>query len=160
MPLTGTYVYRVTANYADGRQGFLDVNYVRPEPTNPATLTVGRRMYWQPPKGLTPGYWSITVTVAWTEVPGAAYYILWGPGQPAAGTRLNTTVSNNVETHQTSVIIQSDAPQPSGAPTLTWGMNTWTVGAFFLPGPVNTVTASFTKGTLDLQPCAGTWGFC
>jgi hypothetical protein len=153
LPLSGTYVYRVTASYADGRQGFVDVTYLRPEPTNPAILTgIRQRVFWQQQQGLTPGYWQVIVRVDWSEVPGAAYYVLWGPGQPTTGTRLNTTVSNNVETHQTSVLIRSDA-QPAGAPKLTWGLNSWTVGAFFLPGPISTVGRSFTRGTLDLQPC-------
>ena len=158
LPSAGTYVYRVTANYADGRQGFVDVSYLRPEPTNPAVLTVTKLAFWKEPKGFTPGYWVTNVKLEWTKVAGAAYYVLWGPLLPTTGKQWNTTVSNDVGTHQTWV--NSTDALIGGAAPLAWGVQTWTVAAFFLPGPVSTVPASFTKGSLDLQPCKTGAVFC
>ena len=151
-PWAGTYVYRVSASYADGSQGFVDVNYLRPEPTNPAQLTATAKIGF--PQVTTvlwsTAYYPISVTVSWSVVPGAAYYVLWGPGLPATGVQLNTTVSNGVETHQTAYSVSSlnNSQVPVG---VTWGVNSWTVGAFFLPGPVSTRAADFTKGSVDIK---------
>jgi hypothetical protein len=149
-PWAGTYVYRATAVYSDGRQGFADVNYLRPEPTNPAQLTARQGLTGAKAGAWGTVYWIIPVTVTWSVVPGAAYYVLWGPGLPATGVQLKTTVSNGVETHQTSYAVSSlnNSSVPLG---VTWGVNTWTVGAFFLPGPVSTPAANFTKGSVDIK---------
>lgn len=147
--LPGTYVYRVSAVYADGRQGFVDVGHVRPEPSNPAVLTATRQ--WLGPR-VTCAMACVTwypqqVTLDWPKVSGAAFYVLWGPGIPNTGVQLNTTVTNGVETHRTSFAASSQTP---AAVPFTLGVNTWSIGAFFLPGPVSTVATSFTKVSLNI----------
>ena len=55
-------------------------------------------------------------------------------------------------------IVMPVVPPPAGVTVsgtsalarVTWGVNTWTVGAFFLPGPVSTPAANFTKGSLNI----------
>lgn len=155
VPWAGTYVYRVTAFYADGRQGFVDVSYTRPEPTNPGAVTPQHWVTYQVPPGSFPSIgttsvirsidWAVTVNVAWSKVPGASYYIVWGPGLPNTGKQLNTTVNKGVETHQTIVSVNNGSGQ-----VFRWGVNTWTVAAFFLPGPVSTAAANFTKISLTI----------
>jgi hypothetical protein len=138
VPLSGTYVYRVTAVYPDGRQGYVDVNYVRPEPTNPAALTAMHLWSMPVSAGIAPFYYIIVVNVAWTPVPGAAYYVLWGPGLPTTGRTME----------ETQVQVSSGSP---GVVPLKWGVNTWTVGAFFIPGPVSTAAANFTRGSVNVS---------
>lgn len=158
LPSTGTYVYRVTAIYADGRQGFVDVNYVS-EPTNPAVLTATwLAAFWQVAVvgfGQQVPWWRHHVRLDWSKVPGAAYYVLSGPGLPFGGLQLNTTVSNSVETHHTTKEVTT-AQVPGGAESWAAGMNTWTVAAYFLPGPVSTAPASFPKASLALPQCVKT----
>ena len=149
--VAGKYVYRVTALYLDGRQGFVDVNYLHPEPTNPATLTATIGIYVRVNYVLSLGVssgWSVPTLLQWTEVPGAAYYMLWGPGLPTAGLQLNTIRNRNGGyTQQTSYAI----PYINcDCTSRAWGLNTWTVGAFFLPGPLSTAATAFTKGSASI----------
>ena len=146
-PRPGTYVYRVTAIHADGRQGFVDVNFLRPEPSNPAVLTPRLVTVIPAHGGYGVMYYIITVKLEWSIVPMASFYMLWGPGLPNTGVRLDNTVSMFAEAHQTSYQVQSGN---SSNVEFEWGLNTWTIGAFFLPGPVSTAAASFTKGSVNV----------
>lgn len=134
----GTYVYRVSAIYPDGRQAFVDVNYVRPEPTNPDSVFVTKHSVLVHPTGAPVGppvWYEVTMSVNWLPVPGAAYYMVWGPGIANTGVRVDGN------------------PQQVLA-TLTntgWGLQTYTVGAFFLPGPVSTAAADFARGSLNVS---------
>ena len=74
--------------------------------------------------------------LGWSAAPGAAYYMLWGPGLPNTGVRVDST---------RQVV--------SGVPP---GAQTWTVGSYYLPGPVTTNASAFTKTTLTVNAvCSG-----
>jgi hypothetical protein len=71
------------------------------------------------------------VTLSWQPVPGVAYYEVWGAGLPNTG----ATVSSGTTLALTGV--------PSG-------LQTWTVGSYYTPGPVSTIASAFTKTQLQV----------
>lgn len=76
------------------------------------------------------------VELTWNAAPGAAYYMLWGAGLPNTGVRVDST---------RQVV--------GGVPA---GSQTWTVGSYYLPGPVTTSASAFTKATLTVNAvCSG-----
>jgi hypothetical protein len=77
------------------------------------------------------------VVLTWDAVPGVAFYQLWGPGLPNIG-----------------------ATVPAGTPgqvvnNVPSGMQTWSVGSFYTPGPVSTSASVFTKTQLQVSPTFG-----
>jgi hypothetical protein len=99
----GAYVYRVTVHFADGRQGYNDKLYTRPEPVSPSGFTAVQ----QPNGG---------VLISWQPVPSAVYYVLEEPAtrasaaQTAAG-KLLRPVAPGVHTWLVSTCY-SQPPQP------------------------------------------------
>lgn len=80
---SGIYVFALSVTYADGSVGSAQLEWTRPEPSNPGTFTAT-----QAGAG--------TVRLDWSAVPDATYYLLWGPGL-ADGTKAtgtSHTVSN------------------------------------------------------------------
>jgi hypothetical protein len=76
------------------------------------------------------------VVLTWDPVPGVAFYQVWGSGLPNTGATVSAgtaQVVNNV---------------PSG-------MQTWSVGSFYTPGPVSTSASVFTKTQLQVSPTFG-----
>lgn len=71
------------------------------------------------------------VTLSWEPVAGVAFYQLWGAGLPNTG----VTVSSGTVT------------TVSGVPA---GLETWSVGSFYTPGPVSTPASDFTKTQLQV----------
>jgi len=61
-----------------------------------------------------------------------------------------------VETQQTSYNLPDGC---WGCAPRDWGVNTWTVGAFFLPGPLSTAAAAFTKGSANIPQPPGNAGW-
>ncbi len=78
-----TYVYRVTAVYADGRLGNTDVTFTPPAPVNPTGFTAKQTGNGQ-------------VQLSWQPVSGAGYYAVFGPGSANGGVRLNGVTSYTV----------------------------------------------------------------
>ncbi len=113
----GTFVYSLSASYADGSVGTAQVEWTSPLPTNPASLT-----------GTVKGDGIVELT--WPAVAGASYYLLWGPG-----------LANGTQANGTTYTVQ-------GVPA---GPQEFTVGAYFLPGPVSTVATAFTKGRVTVR---------
>jgi hypothetical protein len=66
---SGTYIYRVTAFYPDGRVGSADFRHTRPDPVNPTNFRATQT---------SPG----TVILQWDVVPGVSWYELFGPALP------------------------------------------------------------------------------
>jgi hypothetical protein len=64
---SGVYTYALTVTYGDGSVGTARLDWTRPEPENPATLTATQKG-----EGV--------VELAWPAVPSASYYVLFGPG--------------------------------------------------------------------------------
>lgn len=95
LTLSGTWIYTVTALYADGRRGVSQRSYVYPEPQVPENVRaeqVGRD----------------TVVVTWKPVVGASYYMVTGqPGNSTAradsahATRSGVAVGNTAWQVQT-----------------------------------------------------------
>lgn len=77
---SGVYAYALRVTYTDGSVGTAQLDWTRPEPANPATLTATQKG-----EGV--------VELAWPVVADASYYVLWGPG---LGTGLKTTGSSHV----------------------------------------------------------------
>ncbi|HJU89012.1 MAG TPA: fibronectin type III domain-containing protein [Gemmatimonadaceae bacterium] len=75
----GTYVYRVLANYADGRQGSAMLNFVRPTPQDPPAASFRA----EPSLG--------SVRLSWSAVPGVTKYFVGGPGAGANGMEVTGT---------------------------------------------------------------------
>jgi hypothetical protein len=73
------------------------------------------------------------VSLQWMPVPGVAYYQLWGPGLPSGG----VTVSSGTSQVATGVPM---------------GLQTWTVGSFYMPGAVSTPASAFTRAQLQVSP--------
>ena len=67
------------------------------------------------------------VTLTWSAAPFASYYLLWGAGLPNTG----------VQVTGTSQILRNVPP----------GAQSWSIGAFYAPGPVSTVASAFPKAT-------------
>jgi hypothetical protein len=143
LPMSGTYVYRVTANYADGSFGSATVNYVPPSPINPAIIAQMEG----------PG----NVHVEWSS--RASFYTLWGPGLPNTGIR--------IEGGPPPCFGPSCPPPPQGwamignalqyevhrhFTNVPGGPQTWTVAAFWEPGRASTAASAFSKKTLDVIP--------
>jgi hypothetical protein len=74
----GTYVYRVYTNYPDGREGFADVTFTRPEPKDPAGFTATQTGEGE-------------VELAWQAVPGVTTYFVGGPGAGQEGLKVKGT---------------------------------------------------------------------
>ena len=74
----GTYIYRVYANYPDGREGFADVAFTRPEPKDPAGFTATQTGEGE-------------VELAWQAVPGVTTYFVGGPGAGNEGLKVKGT---------------------------------------------------------------------
>lgn len=81
-PLTepGAYVYRVTVRFLDGRTGFNEKQYTRPDPVSPAGFTAVQQS-------------NAAVVLSWQSVPSAAYYIL---EEPASHTSASQTTTGKV----------------------------------------------------------------
>ncbi|MEO7104659.1 MAG: hypothetical protein ABI311_14760 [Gemmatimonadaceae bacterium] len=77
-PLSGVYVYEVTAHGDNGQARSSTIEFTRPEPVNPAGLTAR-----QNGDGI--------VIVSWQAVPDAAFYQLWGPGITNTGMSVTGT---------------------------------------------------------------------
>lgn len=77
----GTYVYRVTANYADGRAGSADVAFTRPTPQDPSGFTATQ-------------IGEAEVKLTWQPVPGVSTYLVGGPGAGPSG----ATITGNTAT--------------------------------------------------------------
>ena len=75
---SGTYIYRVYANYPDGREGFADVTFTRPEPKDPAAFTATQTGEGE-------------VELAWEAVPGVTTYLVGGPGAGNEGLKVKGT---------------------------------------------------------------------
>jgi hypothetical protein len=71
------------------------------------------------------------VTLSWQPVAGVAFYQVWGAGLPNTG----VTVSSGTVT------------TVSGVPA---GLQTWSVGSYYTPGPVSTPASDFTKTQLQV----------
>lgn len=80
------------------------------------------------------------VELDWSLVPGAAYYVVWGPGIPASGVQVTPMVMPDGTFAPGRYVATSGIP---------WGPGTWTVAAFFMPGPVSTDPAQFSKVIVD-----------
>jgi microsomal dipeptidase-like Zn-dependent dipeptidase len=76
----GTWVYLVTASYANGTQLSTTVDYVYAEPQIPAGFTA---------RQTGPG----TVVLSWQAVPGASYYTLGGPPTQVSANVSGTTAT-------------------------------------------------------------------
>ena len=72
-----------------------------------------------------------SVTLSWEPVPGVAFYQLWGAGLPNTGV---TVAFGSVST-------------VTGVPA---GLQTWTVGSYYMPGLVSTPASDFTKTQLQI----------
>lgn len=107
-------VYRVRAVYADGRLGDTDFTYTTPpQPQAPTGFTVQQ---------VGPG----TVTLSWQSVPYAAWYKVFGTGQPTDGTIVTATsttftkLADGAYTWQVSADYDGSwGPGPSASLTIT-----------------------------------------
>jgi hypothetical protein len=79
------------------------------------------------------------VTLAWDPVAGVAFYQVWGAGLPNTG----VTVSSGTVT------------TVSGVPA---GLQMWSVGSYYTPGPVSTPAIDFTKAQLQVTSSIATSG--
>ncbi|MCY7380641.1 MAG: hypothetical protein LH467_15040, partial [Gemmatimonadaceae bacterium] len=71
-----------------------------------------------------------SVTLSWQAVPGVSFYQVWGPGIASTGVSIPGT------THQVTGIAA--------------GAHQWTIGSFYVPGPVSTAGTSFSKASLQV----------
>ncbi len=78
MQWPGIYVFALSATYADGSVGSAMLEWTRPDPVNPASLTAA-----QTGDG--------TVQLTWPAVHHVGYYLLWGPGLADGTKTTNTT---------------------------------------------------------------------
>jgi hypothetical protein len=119
---SGVYVFALAATYADGSVGSASIEWTRPEPVNPASLTAT-----QAGDGI--------VQLSWPGVPDASYYLLWGPGL-ADGTKASGTahtVSNvPVGTHE-YVVAAYFEPGPVSTVASDWTRGRVTVTAVQKP---------------------------
>jgi hypothetical protein len=116
----GTYIYRITAHYPDGRVGFKDHPWLRPEPINPANFR-------------TAAVSSGTVTLQWDQVPGGvAWYELSGPGVP----------NGSFQAVNTIFTVRGLAPG-----TYTWRIGS-IYSSPNAPAPVSTAPAAFPQLTV------------
>jgi hypothetical protein len=71
------------------------------------------------------------VVLTWDPVPGVAYYQVWGAGLP------NTGVTVSAGTAQ----VVNNVPM---------GAQSWSVGSYYMPGPVSTPASAFSKTQLQV----------
>lgn len=116
-----SYLYRITALYPDGRQGSADLAFTPPQPINPSGFTAKQTATGQ-------------VQLSWQPVPGAAYYVVFGPGSTNGGAKLTAT----------SLTV-------TGVPT---GLQEWAVASYYEPGPVGTPGSAFPKASVTVTPPA------
>ena len=117
----GTYVYRITAVYPDGRAGSIDAKWVRPDPVNPTNFRVA---------SVSAGF----VALRWDPVPNASWYELFGPGLPYASFQATGTAFN----------VSNLAPG-----TYTWRIGTY-YSSPNAPAPVSTAAAAFPQVTVTV----------
>jgi len=132
----GTYVYRVSVFYMNGSVGEAEVTWTRPDPVNPANMTVSSSG-------------AAGVRVSWEPVANASYYMLWGDGLPGPGQQISAAPPTGLRSTR---FVQNPGFYVSG---LTPGMGSWTVGTFYDPGPVSTVASSFPKVSHWVTGAAG-----
>ena len=104
---------------------------------NPATLTGEAYIVaCGGGQGYTPAWCTPNVRLDWSLVPGASYYMVWGPGIPSTGVQVVPMLMADGSTGPGRYVATSGFP---------WGASTWTVAAFFLPGPVSTDPSLYAK---------------
>jgi hypothetical protein len=72
----------------------------------------------------------------------ASYYMVWGPGLPATGFQVVPMLMADGSTGPGRYLATSGVP---------WGLSTWTVAAFFLPGSASTDPALYPKVVVNNQ---------
>ena len=113
---SGVYVFALSASYADGSVGTAQMEWTRPEPSDPTSFTAT-----QAGAG--------TVQLNWSAVPDASYYLLWGPGLADATKTTSTThtVTNvPLGTHQ-YVVTAYFEPGPVSTEGSKWPRTSVTV---------------------------------
>jgi hypothetical protein len=125
----GSYTYEVTAHFANLTSTVAQTSFVVPDPVNPASFTT-----------LSYGFGS--VRLYWSPVPNVSFYQLWGPGLPNTGLRIAAYLPCYPLNGQTCAI---SSQVVSGVPK---GQQTWTIGSYYLPGPVSTAATSFSQVSL------------
>lgn len=120
------YTYTVRALQADGSEGAADVSFTTPPAVNPSGFTAAQTGDGQ-------------VQLTWQKVPGAAYYVVLGPGSINGGVR----VADSITTFTVS-----------GVPI---GSREFLVGSYYEPGPISTVATAFPKATVNVAELLSGW---
>ncbi len=118
---SGTYVFRITEFYPDGKFGEATTRYVRPEPVNPANFRAA---------SVSAGF----VGLRWDTVPDAGWYELSGPGLGSPTFHAMIGAFN----------VHDIAPG-----TYTWRVGTF-YSSPNAPGPVSTSPSEFSSVTVTV----------
>jgi hypothetical protein len=113
---TKSYTYQVTARQADGRTASASVNFTPPPPEDPRNFAAVQTGEGQ-------------VELSWVGSPGAAKFLLSGPGVPS------------------NLVVEGLRYTVKG---LSPGSATWTVATMYEPGGVLTPATAWPKTTLSI----------
>ncbi|MDQ6887158.1 MAG: hypothetical protein M3068_07655 [Gemmatimonadota bacterium] len=136
-----TYRYAVTAFGPAGESGTTS-GYWTALPPNPPSISVTR---------VSPA----NVKLSWTSVRDASFYMLWGAGIPDSGPlRVNptscfyTSAEMAILNKFSNSAVVIPPPPCSVMVQVPAGTHSWTLAAFFEPGPISSDSRAFTKVTV------------